>query len=291
MRITEKIIQRNVVGDVNKHLASMAKLQQQVSTGKRIQGLSDDPSRAARSLSLGAHRSALTQYQENTESALAWMNASVDALTHAHDTLQAARQDALSGGTDTLSNEGRQALVTNVNRLKEQLLGIANSTWKGLSLFAGQKTTTTAFSPLGVYQGDGGQITRDTSPNEASVVNVRGDQAFTGAENLFTLLDDLSAALAANDTAAVRATLPRLDAGLNQILTIEGQMGAETKLLETTQERLNELDGTLTKRISENDDTDMTRAVVDLQNANNLYEASLAASSKLFQSTLLDFLR
>jgi flagellin-like hook-associated protein FlgL len=48
---------------------------------------------------------------------------------------------------------------------------------------------------------------------------------------------------------------------------------------------------TLAQRRSENDDTDMAQAAVDLQNENNVYEASLAASARLFGASLLDFLK
>jgi flagellar hook-associated protein 3 FlgL len=85
--------------------------------------------------------------------------------------------------------------------------------------------------------------------------------------------------------------LPRLDNALNQLLKLEAELGSEAKRVETTLERLDELEVNLMDRISTNDDTDMPRALVDLQNANTLYEASLKASSALFKTTLLDFLQ
>lgn len=291
MRITEKIIQRGMVDDIHRQIESMAKLQDQISSGKQVHNLSDDPARAARSVSLNAAHAALIQHRQNAEEGVSWMNATLASLASARSTIQTARTNALQGATDTSSAESRQVLAIAVDRLSGQLMEAANSKWNGSSLFAGNKTTTAAFSSTGVYQGDTGTMTRDIAPGETTVVNLTGDQVFTGGENAFQVLADLKTALNNNDGSAINALLPRLDNAMNQMLKLEASLGAEVKRVETTTDRLNELEVNLTARISANDDTDMPKAVVDLQNANNLYQAALKASSTLFNTSLLDYLR
>lgn len=291
MRITERRIQQNVVDDVNRHLANMDRLQKQISTGRRIHSLSEDPAGAARSLALGSAQEALTQYRKNTEESVAWMDATLAALARARETLQEARQQGLEGGTDTTPAEARRALAVSVGRLRERLLEAANTTWNGASLFGGHRTTVPAFNDAAAYQGDDGLLTRDIASGESTVVNVTGRRAFIGGTNLFAALDTLQTALAADDGPAIRDALAPLNDGMNQLLTLEAELGAETQRVQATQARLDDLEVTLTRRRSENDDTDMTRALVDLQNADRLYQSALAASSQLFKTSLLDFLR
>jgi flagellar hook-associated protein 3 FlgL len=291
MRITDRIIQRGMVEDIHRQLAAMNRLQEQISSGSRVNSLSDDPVRAARSVSLNAAHASLEQHRNTAQEGLSWMNATLASLATARQTIQTARTNAVQGATDTQTDETREVLAIAVDQLSAQLLDTANAKWNGSSLFAGNKTTTAAFSNAAVYQGDTGTMTRDIAPGETTVVNLTGKEVFVDGENAFQVLADLKTALSNNDGAAVRALLPRLDNALNQLLKLEAELGSEAKRVETTLERLDELEVNLMDRISTNDDTDMPRALVDLQNANTLYEASLKASSALFKTTLLDFLQ
>jgi flagellar hook-associated protein 3 FlgL len=291
MRITDRIIQRGMVDDIHRQIESMNRLQKQISSGQRVHNLSDDPARAARSVALNAAQTALVQHRKTAEDGVSWMNATLGSLATARESIQTARVMTLQGATDTVSPEGRQVLALSVEGIATQLLETANTKWNGASLFAGNKTTTPAFTSAGVYQGDTGAMVRDISPGETSVVNLTGEQIFIDGENSFQVLADLKTALTNNDPNAINALLPRLDNALNQMLKLEASLGAEVQRVETTIRRLDDLEVNLMSRISNNDDTDMPRALVDLQNANNLYEAALKASASLFNSSLLDYLR
>ncbi|MBL8022905.1 MAG: flagellar hook-associated protein FlgL [Elusimicrobia bacterium] len=291
MRITDKIIQRGMVDDIHRQLDSMNRLQRQISSGQKVHNLSDDPARAARSVGLNAAHTALVQHRKTAEDGVTWMSATLGSLATARESIQTARVMAIQGANDTLSLESRQVLALSVQGIASQLLETANTKWNGASLFAGNKTTTPAFTSAAVYQGDTGTMVRDISPGETSVVNLTGKQVFVDGENAFQVLTDLQTALTNNDSNAINALLPRLDNALNQMLKLEATLGAEVQRVETTTRRLDDLEVNLMKRISNNDDTDMPQALVDLQNANTLYEAALKASASLFKSSLLDYLR
>lgn len=291
MRVTERLIHRGVVDEIHGHLAAMAKLQQQIASGKRLTGLSEEPIDAARSIRLQASAAGLDQFKKNTQEALAWMNATLGALSRVREVLQEARTDALEGGTDSTPTDSRHALGESVARLRESLVELANSKWEGASLFGGHATTAAPFAADGTYRGDTGTIGRDIAPGETSTVNYNGDEVFRTGTNLFSALDALQTALQNDDPAAVRAAVPALDDGIKKVLRMEASLGAETERVTLTQSRLDEMNVTLTKRRSENDDTDMAQAAMDLQSENNVYQASLAASARLFGASLLDFLK
>lgn len=291
MRVTERLIHRGVVDDIHRHMASMARLQKQISSGRRLSGISEEPIDAARSIRLRATDAGLKQFQKSAQEGTAWMNATLSGLTRVREVMQDARLNALQGGTDTTPAEGRLAMAEDTTRLLEALREVGNSRWEGQYLFGGQSTTSPAFADNGQYQGDDGRVWRDIAPGETIPVNLTGSEVFKTGTDLFAALETLRTALLNNDPAAVRAALPALEAGTNQVLRFEASLGAETERAEMTQSRLAEMASTVTKRISENDDTDMAQAAIDLANADRQYQASLAASARLFSVSLLDFLR
>lgn len=291
MRVTERLIHRGVVDDIHKHLAAMAKLQKQIASGQRLVNLSDEPIDAARSVRLRSDAAGLDQYRKNAQEAVAWMDATLAGLSRVREVMQEARTDALQGGTDSTSAEGRAALAEGVARLRESLVELGNSRWQGVALFGGHAVTAAPFAADGTYAGDAGAIRRDIAPGESTRINYTGDEVFRGGTDLFAALEALETALRADDPAAVRAALPDVESGVNGLLKLEASLGAETERVELTLSRLDEMSVTLAQRRSDNDDTDMAQAAVDLQNTDTVYQAALAASARLFSASLLDFLR
>ncbi len=67
MRITNSIIQRNALASIQASLKQMARAQERVSTGLRVQKPSDDPSAASDILRTGSALGALDQYRRNID--------------------------------------------------------------------------------------------------------------------------------------------------------------------------------------------------------------------------------
>lgn len=91
MRITEKMIQRGMVDDIHRQIDAMARLQDQISSGKQVRNLSDDPARATRSVALNSAHAALMQHRHNAEEGVSWMNATLASLSNARSSIQTAR--------------------------------------------------------------------------------------------------------------------------------------------------------------------------------------------------------
>ena len=81
------------------------------------------------------------------------------------------------------------------------------------------------------------------------------------------------------------------DEDLENLLRIRADVGARTNRIDLT---LNRLGGDLinfTKLMSQNEDVDMAKAIMDLQSEENVYRASLSGGARIIQPTLADFLR
>ena len=82
MRITNKMMTNNMMGNINKNKINMSNLENQYSTGKKIQRPSDDPIVTVRALKLRTNLSELKQYYEkNIPDAMSWMDVTESSLT------------------------------------------------------------------------------------------------------------------------------------------------------------------------------------------------------------------
>lgn len=140
MRVTNGMIQNQMLVNLNRNLNSLNSLYQQQMTGKRIIVPSDDPISASRALSLRTSVKEAEQYQKNVEQASSWMEVTEQAYSNTIDIVQRIRELAVEGGNDTLSIEDRQKIATDIESLVEQLGTEMNTTYAGRYVFSGYKT-------------------------------------------------------------------------------------------------------------------------------------------------------
>lgn len=84
--------------------------------------------------------------------------------------------------------------------------------------------------------------------------------------------------------------LSKLDTHINNFVREETVIGSKTNRLELTINRLDDDKVNFTDLMSNNEDVDMTEAVMNLQAQKVVYNASLSATSMLLQKSLLDFI-
>lgn len=119
----------------------MSKLEQQYSTGKKIQRPSEDPIVAVRALKLRTNLSELKQYHEkNIPDAMSWMDVTEAALTTVNQLLREINTYCVQGSTDTLTAKDRSAIVQNLEEMKSQIYHEGNTNYAGRYVFTGYKT-------------------------------------------------------------------------------------------------------------------------------------------------------
>jgi flagellar hook-associated protein 3 FlgL len=103
-----------------------------------------------------------------------------------------------------------------------------------------------------------------------------------------TLVDD---GLAVNNSDIIREAMSRIDAQINNINAVRGEIGVKTNRAELTNNRI--LDDTinLTDLLSKNEDADMTEVIINVKMQENVYRASLSTGARIIQPSLVDFLR
>jgi flagellar hook-associated protein 3 FlgL len=139
--------------------------------------------------------------------------------------------------------------------------------------------------------GDKGEISIIAGENVEIGINVDGEELFLSEVNIFEVLRELKAALETNDSDAISDQLGPLDDALDQILKARANVGPKLNRLEATENHWADFKLNITQMLSDTEDADMIQTVTDLSSQEAAYQASLAASARIIQPSLIDFLR
>jgi flagellar hook-associated protein 3 FlgL len=149
-------IYNNVTGAIAQQMQSLSKLQEQVSTGERVNRASDDPVAANQIMSLHSESESLTTYTKNVTSVLTDMQQTSASLTDIDNALVQAKQLLTQASTVTTSSTDDQAIGQEINSLLEQVVSSANTQIDNHYLFGG---SSSASPPYSVQRDSSGQIT------------------------------------------------------------------------------------------------------------------------------------
>ncbi len=293
LRVTFGALARGAQTGMAGALTRTYNAQQALTSGKRINRASDDPGGAAQVIKLNDALGDVAQYLRNGEEARSFLSLTDSALDGLGSIVRQARDLTLQAANATNSTpEARAALAGQIGRIKEQAVGIAGTNIRGRYLFAGQKTETRPFDPAdatNAYQGDAGSLRVEINRGEYVAMNVPGAEVFS------TLLGDLDAVrsdILAGDLQNLSAQgVAKMTDGLDRILGARGKTGAVMNQIENTRVRLDTAQQEFTALSSEIGEIDIAQAIVELQAAQNAYQASLASTARTFQQSLMDYLR
>jgi flagellar hook-associated protein 3 FlgL len=296
-RITTGMLQRNVLADLNRSTQRLTHTQGKLTSGKELTRPSDDPAAVSKALMLREALGGTQQHQRNAGDGLSWADATESALSTMTDVVQRARALIVQGSSDSVDATARDAIAKEIDQLAESLKEQANTSFAGRFLFAGTETTTAPYGTTDAYRGNGGRIARELGPGVSLAVNTTADEMLgngpaSGDDKLLHVLRDVRDHLVAGNGASLRGTdLARLDAGLNHLLTVRATNGAVTNRLEHAMARLQTIEEMSQKAVSDTEDADMARTLIDLNTQASAYQAALKGGAGIVQASLMDFLR
>ncbi|HHU83239.1 MAG TPA: flagellar hook-associated protein FlgL [Firmicutes bacterium] len=288
MRVTENTINRRVLRDINSSLRRLDRNYLELSSGKRLHYPSDDPVSLAISLKLRNGLREIEQYKQNGENAIAWLKTTDSLLDELTKVMHRLKEIAVYGANSTLPQSSMDALAIEVNELKNHIWQVANTRHENRYLFAGQQTKTPPYDDSFNYQGDNRPLLAEVGTGVLLEYSVPGPEVFG---DIFNELDDLEAHLRNMEHESVSGDLGVLEQRLDQILIVRAALGAKANRLERNIERLDIMDVNYSGLLSKNEDTDIAEAVMRLKMHEHVYEAALATSARILQTTLVNYLR
>lgn len=143
MRITNKIMQKNNLSNINTNKIYQDKLSNQMSTQKKINRPSDDPVVAIRALRLRSSVTEVTQYySKNIPDAESWLSVTEGALKTLSDVTTNMIKLCTKGANGPLKTEDRQIILEQLKALGEQVYATGDADYAGRYVFTGYRTDT-----------------------------------------------------------------------------------------------------------------------------------------------------
>lgn len=141
MRVTNNMILRNSSYNINGTKGIVNNTMNQMTTQKKINKPSDDPVVAIRSLRLSTSLSRVNQYYEkNIPDAKSWLDVTETALSNIKTIMGDIRTQCVNGATDTLTQDDRNTILSQIKAMQEQVFAEGNADYAGRTVFTGFRT-------------------------------------------------------------------------------------------------------------------------------------------------------
>lgn len=189
MRISTSQLYSSGTAGIERKQDQLLKLQNQLSTGRRLLTPADDPVAAARTLGLTQAKEIEGQYARNQADATDRLRLVDSQLTALTDLLQSVRSRVVQAGNTVLSDSDRQAIASELAARFDEMLGIANSrSAEGEYLFSGYQGASQPFARSAAlppattglvgYSGDDGERLLQVGASRQLATNVTGSELF-----------------------------------------------------------------------------------------------------------------
>ena len=268
----------------------------QLTTGKRVNVASDDPSAAASEVAISSQSGDCDQFLRSIASVSGELQTADSALSSGVTALQQAISLGVEGANGTLSQDDRNALASQVQSISQQMMGIANLSYNGKYVFAGTADSQPPYvvsAGVVTYQGNNSVNQVEIEAGQTVAVNQPGSQLFSAAgASVFQSLSDLATALQssssttddiANATNEVKAAYTQLNSGRTFY-------GSTLDQLNASQDFLNSEQLQLTQQTSNLVGIDMNQAATNLANAETARNAALQATASIGNLSLFNYL-
>ena len=319
MRVTTSMIFNSGTSGLQARQSDLYKLQNQLSTGRRILSPEDDPIGASEALQVTQSKGVNQQFldnQANAQTQLSYLESTLGSVTD-----ELSRISELAAGAVSSSSSQRGMVAAELKGRMESLIGLANSQdGTGQYIFAGYKTTTKPFvavsqassppvvpayslnAPYVQYNGDAGKPTLQVTHSQDMAVsengldvfmqvkdssgNVTGRSLFDNLQNLINILDGSSTYSAA----ALTTAQADISSAVSHISTVRASVGARQNTLDSLTSAGGDVSLLYDTRLSELQDLDWTAAISQFTNIKTQLDAAQLTFKQTSQMSLFNIL-
>lgn len=298
VRVTQNMLNSNMLRNLHKSMGTMDKLQQQLSSGSKINKPSDDPVIAARGMFYRSSLMENDQYKRNVDEAQSWMDMTDTTMDEMGSIMKRVKELLVYSGDGAVSSDDLKAMASEVEELKKHMGTLANQQINGKYIFGGTDTNKppydeTAKAGAGDFVStNGSPINLEVSQNVFVTSNINAQNIFNypdNANNMFTVLNNIITELSNGRTASQFESA--MSDQYDKLLAERASLGANVNRVELIAERLDSQEVNITGLMSKNEDADMAKVMTDLKTQESVHSAALGSGARIIQPTLLDFLR
>ena len=283
MRVNPDYI-TNIVNSLDLTTSSEQQLTEELSTGLKVNALSDSPTAAGENVLLTSQLNLDDTFSQTASSTESMLQVGDSALGSVITQLTSAISVATEANNGTLNSNNLQSITSELTGIRDEVLSLANTTYLGQYIFAGSQSNTAPFtlstgtSPaVASYNGDA-VVSNVKTPNGQTIqTNVPGDQIFlssTGGNVLNTLNNLIADYSSGTPSASAAADTTQLTQALSTV-------SQQRVILDNSITRL-----TASSNYSQSESTQLASAQNTLLQADTAQVASQLSSAETQQAAL-----
>lgn len=286
----------NVVLALDQTTGTEQQLTQEISTGTRVNSLSDDPVAAGQDVVLTSQLNLDATFSQSATSTTGMLQVSDSALGGVVTQLTSAITLATQANNGTLNAGNVKAIANQLSGIRDEVLSLANTSYLGRYVFSGSQSGTQPFTldnsttpATAIYHGDT-NVSYLQSPNGQSIqLNVPGSQIFSSPGNdVLGTLNSLIADFSSGSPTAGLADTTQLGQVLNYVsqqrVTIDNSITRVHSAESYTQTQSTQLKSTQTSLLQ----ADVAQVSTRLSTAEAQQTALTAVLAQLGRSTLFN---
>ncbi|MBM3279163.1 MAG: flagellar hook-associated protein FlgL [Candidatus Handelsmanbacteria bacterium] len=300
MRVTTQMAVDTLVSNLDRSFERITRYQNNLSSGTRLNNLSDDPAAAQRSLALRTELRNFEQFRKNIDDGAGWLQLSEATLNEMESLFVEAGGLAVQGASDTYNTQQRQAIADQIDQFLEHTLNLSEARYRGRYIFGGTQTADPPYEAVRDESGTitelrtradtSGSIEREVSDGIVLQINIPGKELFEGEDSAFRVLIELREALRADDTRQVQSSLGALSRVREQISASRGLVGARVNRMEITRNLIDRVSAEMTAVLSADEDTDLADTILNLRQEQDVFQAALSSGGSVVPQSLMDFI-
>jgi len=292
MRITYNMTANTVLRNLTNNLTRIEKLQEQLSSGKKVSQPSDDPLATIKIMEYRTTLSANSQYTRNTDFLKTELEVADKSLQDISSTLNRVKTLAVRGASESLPQSSRDAIAEELDQLIDHLIQVANTDVSGKYIFGGYRTTIPPLERQGDvinYRGDNNVRMVEISKDVTIETTPTGKTLFVDT-GMFEHLISLKNALLGGDTSQINEEMGNLDKIMDRVNAENSSLGARLSRIEFNSNLISDKNVRYTDLLSKQEDIEIEDVVLKLYSQQNIYQASLIAAARVLQPSLIDHL-
>ncbi len=296
IRVTFNTSYREASESIADAAAEMALRQRQVASGRRIHAPSDDPAAAASAVTERTELAITEQYRQAADTVTSRLTVLDTVLSQLLDETTAAKV-AVQSGRGTVPAPQRNAAADQILAIRDAIFSTANTQYRGVYVLSGSDSTRAPYTKtaggISTYQGTHAPIEIDVDRQTAVDVALDGDSVLRGgdADDLFTVLEHLAAAVRAGDETALNDGSAALDRAFERMNRALGRVGADMAQVDLHKTHLESRRLASRGRVDSLENVDLAEAISAMQQSETAYRAALGAVGQGTRVSLMDYLK
>jgi flagellar hook-associated protein 3 FlgL len=294
MRITENLLSKQTLQDINDILRRYNDLNSQLTSGKKFRYPSDNAAVVSKVSNLDSRLREIERYTSNVQTAQNYVNMYDSSIQEISSIFYRIKELSVRGADGTLSTEDRNSITEELDKINSHLVSIANTEIGGNYIFGGAQNNKKVVT-------DNFEITVPPSANVRNKVSLAGQEIEYGVtvydvfvtnsgSSIFGIINRLSEAIKSGDNKLIQKELGNIDEIQTKSLNSLAKIGSVERMFDMTLKRMGDFNSFTTEFLSKEADADLAEVIMQLSMQQTILQAALKAAGSIIPPTLIDFI-